>query len=86
MATAEAFPLPPSPPPERQIVLTLSEAEARTLYVILANVGGDPVSSPRKHAAAVFEALRPIVGRWSDATEYFCLQRGGLVFNKYEGK
>ena len=42
---------------EQAIVLTLSPDEAETLRVILANVGGDPLLSRRKHSNAVDGAL-----------------------------
>lgn len=42
---------------ERTIILHLSEDEALTLRVILANVGGDPLLSRRKHANAIDDGL-----------------------------
>ncbi|MGI5196952.1 hypothetical protein ACQEVY_25535 [Streptomyces sp. CA-288835] len=40
------------------ITLTVSIEEAETLMAVGAKIGGDPEHSPRKHYAAVTEALR----------------------------
>lgn len=44
---------------KKSIVLELSEAEANTLRVVLARVGGDrkPAKSPREHTESIARAL-----------------------------
>jgi hypothetical protein len=42
---------------EGGVVLFLSDEEARTLHLVLSNVGGCPKATPRKHCDAIYEVL-----------------------------
>lgn len=42
---------------EKQLVLTLSDEEAKTLNLILNRVGGDPNKSRRKYADSIHNAM-----------------------------
>jgi hypothetical protein len=68
--------------------LELSEAEARTIYVMCGKVSGDYENSPGKHSNAVFSALARVLGVSAYETEeqsLLVVLTGGIKFGKYNG-
>ncbi|MFJ9961098.1 hypothetical protein [Streptomyces avermitilis] len=63
--------------------LELSDAEARTLAVILGKVAGSPTASPRKHAESVHNALKRAGVQWFD-TPLSRLAAGVIAFDEGE--
>jgi hypothetical protein len=49
---------------DKRYTLTLSRKEAETLAVILANIGGEPDTSARKHAQSVANKLTAMGTNW----------------------
>jgi hypothetical protein len=67
---------------ETTVTLTLSVDEAVTLAMVLANVGGNRETSPRKHAQAVFNALEKTGVGYYQSTAY-TLHSGSQSFRPY---
>jgi hypothetical protein len=91
MATARIeIPEPVYPP--KKVVLELDEREADTLRALCSMVAGDPVNSPRRHAASIADALDDATGGGSFAGNAENLMRAssayhGIWFNDYpEGR
>jgi len=89
MATATKQTVPPTPVVEvvKSITLVLSPAEAVTLAVITAKVGGSPDHSPREHASAIHEALYGVGIRYAGSDEYAsAVSNSQITFNNYPRK
>lgn len=77
----------PVPKPPYEVTLVLDQDEAEFLTAVLANVGGDPVTSPRKHQESISGALHkagvPTLSRITGliSTE---APRGSIYFRNYE--
>lgn len=64
--------------------LILSEAEARTLQVVLSRVGGSSTESPRKHVARIVAELQGRVGvPWHEHPENDLATHDTISFNSY---
>lgn len=59
MARAKRQGVIPTPPPPDEIVLTLTEAEAKTLRFICDNIAGED-SGPRGHTDSIARALSEV--------------------------
>jgi len=76
-----------------EIVLTLSEDEAKTLQAIFSRIGGNCDHSPRRHTDALAGALRTIVGSGTQcADELEAIgngineARGGAIYFRAQGE
>jgi hypothetical protein len=67
---------------EPVIVLELTEAEARTLRVLVVKISGSGLHSPRKHTNSIDAALAAVVGYYGDQPEY-SLAAGNFSFKDY---
>lgn len=77
----------PVPKPPYEVTLVLDQDEAEFLTAVLANVGGDPVISPRKHQESISGALHKAgVPTPSRITGLIVRdgERGSIYFRNYE--
>jgi hypothetical protein len=70
----------------KEITLTLTEAEARSLYALTILTGGSPDNSPRKHIDGINEAFKVILGNFRDNPEYVLAKDSSNVFFRDYGK
>lgn len=66
----------------REYTLTLTEAEAQTLAVVMAMVGGDPDTTPRKHANAIANALYESGIFYRNTPQYPKYNGGSVIFGE----
>lgn len=66
-----------------RIQLTLTEGEADFLQAILAHIGGDPTTSPRKYQERIARVLRNATGQSYSATDAYQLTNGGIMCADY---
>ncbi len=84
MAKAEVIPVK-----VEGLTLTLTMEEVRTLYSVFLRVGGSPINSPRKHIAAINEAIEKALGTddfewsWADPERALIRRDAGLMIDDY---
>ncbi len=82
MAKATFIEIPPEPvKPIKQVTLTLTEAEAQTLADILGMIGGHPLTTRRKYAESISDALHS-VGFDNQSPSDVCDERRRIYFTE----
>jgi len=68
-----------------EVTLKLNEDEARALIALCIICGGDTETTPRKHTAAVVDALQQALGlTWDELPEYRLIQHHSVIWREYK--